>query len=166
MKVALISAGLAAALMALPSMAQKADLCIVDGKQQTKGGSVVSVNRKRLALCSRGCLAKFQKTPEKYLKTVAHCPVLENPVAMIKPERRIVLNNNLYYFCCDGCHGGFLQTPDKIKKIKDVVNGEIFEAGSTSPHVEHQGQHYLFVTDETKATFEKEPGKYVVGFGR
>jgi YHS domain-containing protein len=162
----LIGMGILALGLIVPGSAQKADVCIVDGKLPTKGGSVVSVNRKRLTLCSKGCASAFQKAPEKYLKIVAHCPVLENPVPLIKPERRIVLNNSLYYFCCGGCHGGFMQTPDKVKKIKDVVNGEVFEVGSTSPHLEYQGQHYLFVTDETKAQFEKEPAKYAVVFGK
>jgi YHS domain-containing protein len=166
MKKSWIATALLMGVLATPGSTQKSDVCVVDGKLPTKGGAVVSVNRKRMTLCGRGCLAAFQKTPEKYLKIVAHCPVLENPVAMIKPERRIVLNNNLYYFCCGGCHGGFMQTPDKIKKIKDVVSGEIFEAGSTSPHLEYQGQQYLFATDDTKAQFEKMPAKYAVMYGK
>jgi len=150
---------------AAPTFAQKAPSCVVDRKPLTKSASEVQVNRKRLSLCSAKCEAAFRKTPEKYLEKVGDCPVLHNPVAKIAGEGRLVLNNGLYYFCCAGCKDGFLQSPQHLKKLEDVVTHEVFTVGESSPRLEHEGQHYLFATEASKSTFEKSPEKYVVRFG-
>lgn len=152
-------------VLTLPAFAQKTPSCVVDRKPLAKGATEVQVNRKRTALCSAKCAAAFRKTPEKYLEKVSDCPVLHNPVAKISSEGRLVLNNGLYYFCCAGCKDGFLQSPQHLKKLEDVVTQEVFTVGDSSPRVEYQGQHYLFATEASKATFEKSPEKYAARFG-
>lgn len=152
--------------VSLPALAQKTPACVVDRKPLTKGASEVQVNRKRTALCSAKCAAAFRKAPEKYLEKVSDCPVLHNPVAKITGEGRLVVNNGLYYFCCTGCKDGFLQSPQHLKKLEDVVTGEVFTVGDGSPRVEYQGQHYLFATEASKTTFEKTPEKYALLFGK
>jgi len=152
--------------LSLPALAQKVPGCVVDRKPLTKGASEVQVNRKRTALCSAKCATAFRKAPEKYLEKVSDCPVLHNPVAKISADGRLVLNNQLYYFCCAGCKDGFLQSPQHLKKLEDVVTQEVFPAGESSPRAEHEGQYYLFATAATKATFEKSPEKYVVLYGK
>ncbi|MCC2672240.1 MAG: hypothetical protein K0Q72_4712 [Armatimonadetes bacterium] len=160
----LIVAGLAG--LAGVASAQNRVTCVVDRKPATKGGSVVQVNRKRLTLCSVGCATAFRKQPEKYLEKVGDCPVLHNPVAKIEPAGRLVLNNGLYYFCCGGCKEGFLQSAQHLKKLEDVVTGEVFTASDLSPRAEFKGQHYLFVTEASKASFEKTPDKFAVLFAK
>ncbi len=157
---------LGAALAAGAVLAQ-GRTCPVDGKPAADTGApMVQVNRKRLYFDGAKCAAAFRRQPEKYLKKVADCPVLHNPVSKVAPDTRLVVNNTLYYFCCAGCKGGFLKSTQHLKKLEDVVTREVFEATSDSPHVEHQGQHYLFATEDSKAAFEKEPAKYAVLFGK
>ncbi len=157
-----------AGLLAAAAAAQSKKNCPVDDKpiaDATKA-PVVQVNRKRTAFCYAKCLAAFRQNPEKHLKDVAPCPVLGSPVPKIASEGRLTVNNNLYYFCCDGCKAGFTRSPAHLKKQVDVVSGEVFETAAGSPQVEYKGQYYLFVTEATKATFEKSPEKYAVLYGK
>ncbi len=162
--VALLVVGLAATTAG----AQSKRACPVSGKAVTdiSKAPMIQINRKRTYFCCEKCVTAFRQKPEKYLKEVANCPILENPVAKIGAANRVVLNNNLYYLCCEGCTSGFLKAPDHLKKQPDVVTGELFLAGSESPHMEYKGQHYLFATAQTKATFEKNPAKYVKLYGK
>lgn len=156
----------AAALVGTAALAQGKTVCPVDKKPipDVTKAQTLQVNRKQLALCSPKCAETFRKDPEKYLEKVAECPVLGNPVAEITRVRRMVLNNNLYYFCCNGCGGGFLTSPAHLKRLKDPVSGEVFEATSGTPKAEYRGQHYLFATEANKTAFEKAPEKYAVLF--
>jgi YHS domain-containing protein len=152
--------------LAAPAFGQGKSGCPVDKKPTAGSKSVVQVNRKRTLLCSPKCAAAFRKQPEKYLDKVGDCPVLHNPVAKVAADGRLVVNNQLYYFCCAGCKEGFLQSPAHLKKLEDVVTQEVFTVGDSSPRVDYQGQHYLFATADSKAAFEKNPDKYAVIFGK
>jgi YHS domain-containing protein len=78
----------------------------------------------------------------------------------------VVLNNGLWYLCCPNCVDSAPKDPALLKSLTDVVSGKPFKATDASPRSEHQGQHYVFESAETRAAFDKEPGKYAVIFGK
>ena len=81
--------------------------------------------------------------------------------------RRSVVNNNLYYLCCEPCMGWMRDRPHVyLKELKDPVSGKWFKVAETSPKVLHKNQIFLFETPETRSAFDREPAKYVVEFKR
>jgi YHS domain-containing protein len=81
--------------------------------------------------------------------------------------RRSVVNNNLYYLCCEPCMGWMRDRPHVyFKELRDVVNGHWFKVSEASPKAIYRSQIFLFESAETKAEFDKDPAKYLLEFKR
>ncbi len=163
---------IALAVMALAGgmawAAENKAVCPVSGKPMTVGEKTprVRVNGQPLYFCSDKCPAAFAKTPEKFVKSPPACRVVGSP-ALLDAGMRLVVNHDLFYFCCPGCPEELLKDVEQhVGKTRDVVTGKEFAATANSPHLEHQGQHYYFASEESKAAFVKEPGKYAVVYGK
>lgn len=102
----------------------------------------------------------FLKAPETYLKTPVECPV-RNIKGRPNKLNRLVVNDQILYFCCAGCAEGFRKEPNNyLPKVTDPVSKKAFELFAEAPKAEHKGTLYFFENDKNKAEFEKEPGKY------
>ena len=145
-------------------------VCPVDRKAVANPAKAtrVVINGRRNYFCGPKCVAAFRKNPEKYVTPAiaGDCPILGTPVADIIPDHRRVVNNNLYYLCCEGCANSIATSFTHLKRQPDPVTGEVFEVNSNSPRLDYQGQHYFFALDDNKKAFEKNPGKYAVVFGK
>jgi YHS domain-containing protein len=81
-------------------------------------------------------------------------------------------NGVRYWYCCPGCKGTFEKDPAKFaaKASKGKAAGVfLFDpvTGKRLPHdkaiqdyADYNGVRFLFESDETQATFEKDPKKY------
>lgn len=117
--------------------------------------------------CSPGCRERFLAWPEKYVKLVLHCPVQPGFKAWIQRSRRAEVNNGLYFLCCDPCVGWIRDKPWLyFKELPDPVSGKPFAPTESSPRLVHQGQVYVFASEETRSQFQQDPQKYVVLFRR
>jgi YHS domain-containing protein len=143
-------------------------ICPVDYKSfaPTAQSAFILMNGEPKYLCSTGCKDRLVVWPEKYLKTeTVKCTVQPNFNSHIDLPRRVEVNNGLYYLCCAPCVGWMQEKPWLyLKEIKDPVSGKPFTVAETSPRSNVKGQVYLFESAETKATFDKEPAKYVIPF--
>lgn len=102
----------------------------------------------------------FLKAPETYLKTPLECPV-RGVKGRASKANRVVVNDQIIYFCCANCPGGFAKEPNNyVSKLNDPVSGKEFNLVADSPKAEYKGGVYYFETAENKAAFEKEPAKY------
>jgi YHS domain-containing protein len=144
--------------------------CPVDGKPllTTPQMPVVYVNGTPIVFCAAGCRDRFTVWPEKYVKgMVVQCTVQPNFKAHMDLGRRSSVNNNLYYLCCEPCVGWMRDKPQLyFKELKDPVSGKWFKVEEATPKSLVKGQVYLFENTECKATFDKNPAKYVVEFKR
>jgi RND family efflux transporter MFP subunit len=79
-----------------------------------------------------------------------------------------------YYFVSEDCRAAFLQEPAKYARttasaaatstVRDPVCGMEVDAGAAAAagrKSEHKGETFYFCSDECKAAFDREPGKYV-----
>src|SRR5262245_6785866 len=90
------------------------------------------------------------------------CPVMKGKVDDPAHAPKLMVNNVPVYFCCGGCDAKLKQDPAKYltADVKDPVTGKPFKVTAKTPKVEQGGGLFLFATDQTKATFLKNPAKY------
>lgn len=121
----------------------------------------VVVNANRHYFTDAKSRETFLKTPETYLaKAKLECPVKGFPSRANKANR-VVVNDQIIYFCCAGCPQAFEKEPNSfLDKVQDPVSGKEFNVTLESPKASYKGAVYFFETAESKATFEKEPVKY------
>jgi YHS domain-containing protein len=120
----------------------------------------VVVNLERVYFTDAKNRETFLKTPETYLKAPVECPV-RGLKGKANKANRLVVNDQLVYFCCAGCANAFKNEPNSfLDKVTDPVSGKEFNLTADSPRGEHKGTLYYFESPESKETFEKEPGKY------
>lgn len=158
----------AAALLAAVVAAEPADdigkkvTDPVSNKQVTvaKDTPFVSVNMSRIYFADKASREAFLKAPETYLKTPLECPV-RGIKGKANKANRLVVNDEILYFCCAGCPNGFKKEPTSyVSKLTDPVSGKEFNLGSDSPKAEYKGGWYFFENEDNKTAFEKEPAKY------
>ena len=84
------------------AVAQETVKCPVSGQNVTVTDKTpaVAINGKKSAFCCNNCPKAFAADPEKFVKAAGNCPINKNGAAKISKESRVVLNNDLYYFCC------------------------------------------------------------------
>jgi YHS domain-containing protein len=171
-KIKILLAVVGALLVASPFVAraespQKAT-CPVSGKEFEVGEKTPrsSVQGKPVYFCCENCPRAFTKKPEQFVKTIGDCPVLGQPVTAPDPTHRLVINNGLWYTCCPGCIDMLNSSAAALKELTDVVSGKKFKVTEDSPKSDYQGQAYYFAAAESRAAFEKDPGKYAVVFGK
>lgn len=177
-----------------PARAPAARVCVVDGKEgAAELGRRVSVNGRPLAFCSERCFQRFAGSPEQYVADAGFCPVLETGQPLerrpAKPDAslRVVVNNDLYYFCCGSCSAFFRVSPvhyliGAAKRLRDPVTGAWFDPDPNSPRVEldpesarvlepghplrkpsrARPQIYCFASAATRDAFLKSPRRYAV----
>jgi YHS domain-containing protein len=74
---------------------------------------------------------------------------------------RLVVNDQILYFCCANCPLGFQKEPGNfLSMLVDPVNGNEFGLGADSPKITYKGSLYYFESDDSRAAFEKDPAKY------
>lgn len=100
----------------------------------------------------------FIKAPEMYLKQ-ADCPIKG---LKFRPEKanRLVVNDQILYFCCANCPQEFMKDPGLTGMVKDPVSGNEFSPAADSPKSTYKGSLYYFEDEARKTAFEKEPAKY------
>jgi YHS domain-containing protein len=121
----------------------------------------VVVNQTRYYFTDAKNREAFLKAPETFLKAPVECPV-RGIKGKASKTNRLVVNDQIVYFCCAGCNMGFKKEPNNfLSKLNDPVSGKEFNLVADSPKVEAEGSVYFFETEENKAAFEKEPAKYI-----
>jgi YHS domain-containing protein len=166
----LVGATLLAASLAGTSIAaeQKAK-CAVSGAEVvvTEKTAKTTVQGKPVYFCCDKCPTAFAKTPEKFVKDLGECPVqVGTAISAAEASKRVVLNNGLWYLCCEGCVGALKNAPVKVKELEDVVSHKKFKVTADSPRSDYKEQVYLFANAENKTAFDKEPAKYAVVYGK
>ncbi len=147
----------------------KRALCTTDSKVLAVDARTlrVWVNGQPRFFCAVGCRDKFASFPEKYVKETVYCTVQPNFKGFVQRTRRAEVNNGLYYLCCEPCVGWMREKPWLyLKEAQDPVTGNWFKPGEENPRSTHERQVYLFENGESKATFDREPGKFTVLFKR
>lgn len=155
-------ASLALAVSASANDIGKKLVCPVTKKQVivAKETPMVRAGGANLYFADAASRATFLKAPERYLKTGVECPV-RNIKGRANKNNRLVVNDQIVYFCCGNCSMGFAKEPNNyFFKLTDVVTGKEFEMSAEAPKVEYKGGVYFFESDKSKADFEKEPTKY------
>jgi YHS domain-containing protein len=162
-------AGVAAAQTPADKLPKRAQ-CIVDQKPITPTAEtpVIYVNGQAQFFCSAGCRTRFLGWPEKYVQTmVVKCTVQPYTTAHMDMARRTVVNNNLYYLCCEPCTGWMREKPQEyLHELKDPVSGHWFKVTEGSPREIVKSQVFLFESAQTKSDFDKDPAKFTVEFKR
>lgn len=145
----------------------KKAVCPVDSKsvEVTPQSLHIYVNGKPKFFCGTACRDKFVSRPEGYVREAYFCAVQPSIKSFIIPTRRIEVNNNLYYVCCDPCVQGFRREPFFfVKETVDPVSNKWFKPAQNSPKSVVKEQIFLFESPEDKAAFEKEPEKYILPY--
>jgi YHS domain-containing protein len=120
----------------------------------------VRVNGQNVYFADAASRTLFLKTPEAFLKTTQECPV-KNIKGRANKSNRVVVNDEIIYFCCAMCPGDFAKEPQSyLFKTRDVVSGKEFSLASDSPKSEYKGGTYFFENAENKAAFDKEQAKF------
>lgn len=101
----------------------------------------------------------FLKAPESYLKKPQVCPIKGN-AGLANKGNRIVVNDQIYYFCCMECPKEFAKDPSLAGKVSDPVSGKEFSPSADGPKSTFKGSLYFFDSKESKDAFDKEPAKY------
>ena len=120
----------------------------------------VRVNGQNVYFADAASRTAFLKTPEAFLKTTQECPV-KNIKGRANKSNRVVVNDEIIYFCCAMCPGDFAKEPQSyLFKTRDVVSGKEFSLASDSPKSEFKGGTYFFENAANKAEFDKDGAKY------
>jgi YHS domain-containing protein len=120
----------------------------------------VVVNSNTLYFADAKNRETFLKAPETYLKNPLECPV-RGVKGKANKANRVVVNDQIIYFCCGNCDMGFKKEPNNyVSKLIDPVSGKEFSLLADSPKVEQGKTIYFFESEDNKAAFEKEPAKY------
>lgn len=95
--------------------------------------------------------------------TTLTCPVMKGAIADPANAPRLVVNNQPILFCCGACSDPLKKEPALYlkKPLKDPVTGEPFTVTKESPKLERDGALFLFATEASRKTFEKDPAAYV-----
>ncbi len=101
----------------------------------------------------------FLKNPESYLKTPQVCPLKGTPGRANKANR-LVVNDQIVYFCCTNCAEDFKKDPSLLGQVADPVSGKMFALAAGIPTSTYKGSIYYFESEASKAAFDKEPAKF------
>lgn len=96
---------------------------------------VMTHEGREVRFCCKGCIAKFDAEPDKYLKQIDEkiiaqqlasypltvCPVSEETLGEMGEPVNFVYNNRLVRFCCNGCKRGFKKDPAKYLATLDAA---------------------------------------------
>ncbi len=131
--------------------------------------------------CGKGCAAKFQADPDRYLKPqpAPVTPALKSldPVCgmTVDPARAaasIEHNGVAYHFCGKGCAAKFQADPDRYLKPQpapvtpalkslDPVCGMTVDPARAAASIEHDGVAYHFCGKGCAAKFQADPDRYL-----
>lgn len=91
------------------------------------------------------------------------CPVMKAPMTEVVKAIPLNINNETFYLCCASCPDTMKKTPEKFlgAPIKDVVSRKAFKVTAKTPKVVQPNALFLFSSAATKATFLKNPTKYI-----
>ena len=64
-------------------------------------------------------------------------------------------------FCCDGCKGRFLASPERYAHANDPVCGAVVERIRPGATARHEGRRYWFCGDGCRERFEAEPIRFI-----
>jgi len=134
----------------------------VNGKNMTvaKETPFVAVNAKRLYFTEAKSREQFLKNPESYLKADVECPV-RGLKRKASRANRLVVNDEIFYFCCGGCPMEFAKEPNSyVSELVDPVSGKKFNLAADSPKSSYRGGTYYFESAASKESFDKDPAKY------
>jgi Cu+-exporting ATPase len=103
--------------------------------------------------CSKSCLAKFQKTPEAYLRADApreSCcqPAAAAPLVLVRPAKM---------------PGPAAPATPSAAPVKDPVCGMTVDPAKAAGSFEYQGQTYHFCSKSCLTKFQQNPEAYLVG---
>ncbi|MBE7558816.1 hypothetical protein HS125_07655 [bacterium] len=127
--------------------------CVVSGEKLggSMGEPVDYLHKDRLVrFCCKGCIEKFQKDPDKYLKVLDAAVVKEQKekypltTCVVSGEKLgdmgepidYVYQGRLVRFCCKGCVREFGEKPGEF--MKKLGSGAAKSAPADDPHAGHQ----------------------------
>ncbi len=166
--------------------------CPVSGKEfkKSEASPKYEYEGKTYYFCCQGCNEKFEKNPEKYVKTDEHAEhahdadhahavehahaeedgMTVDPVCGMKIKKEdakftLVHNDKTYYFCTEECKDKFVKAPGNyIRADEDAitcpVSGESFKKSEFTESIDYEGKTYSFCCAGCKDKFEKNPEKY------
>jgi YHS domain-containing protein len=122
--------------------------------------------RKLIVLAAATLLAVSAYAADKPQTT---CPTTGKPIDKTK---FVETQGQKVYFCCDNCVGKFKKDPEPVfaKLAKEGIVPENVQKSDPicgmkvddkSVKADWKGRRLLFCSDHCKATFEKEPAKYL-----
>jgi len=79
-----------------------------------------------------------------------------------KPGLAHEYGGKTYWLCCQMCVQSFSADPDKFAHAKDPVSGAVVDK-ATAPVYAVNGKAFFFSSEETLATFAKNPTRYLQG---
>lgn len=114
-----------------------------------------------LALGGRA-LAAPGHAHEHAKKGALACPVMKSAIKDKAKAPHMMVNNAPVYFCCAGCDEKLRKDPAKyLTSLKDPVSGKTFKVTAKTSRVDQGHALFLFSSAHTKATFEKNPARYI-----
>jgi YHS domain-containing protein len=122
--------------------------------------------RKLLVLAAAALLAASAYAADKPQTT---CPTTGKP---IDKSKFVEAQGQKVYFCCDSCVAKFKKDPEPVfaKFAKEGIVPESVQktdpvcgmkVNDKSVKADWKGRRLLFCSDSCKATFEKDPAKYL-----
>jgi Cu+-exporting ATPase len=143
--------------------------------QRAAGSS--DYNGKTYHFCSKGCVAKFEADPQKYLQPAAKPQAMDavDPVCgmTVDPQRAAGSSDykgKTYHFCSKGCLAKFEADPQKYLQpaaksqamdAVDPVCGMTVDPQRAAGSSDYKGKTYHFCSKGCVAKFEADPGKYL-----
>ena len=133
----------------------------------------------RIYFCCVGCVEKFKKDPDKYMKKLEQAGVQLEKVQTTCPVMGGKIDKKMYtdyqgqriYFCCTGCVEQFKKDPEKyMKKIADSkvalesvqktcpITGKPIDRNNFAAY---KGRRVYFSSPDCAVVFNKDPEKYL-----
>ena len=95
------------------------------------------------------------------------CAIDTAAPALIDAEHCAFVNYEIYFFSTAELRDRFVETPYRYcGLVTDPVRRERFRPTRRSPHTEHRGRPYYFLSDSTLSVFESMPDSVIAGRGR
>ena len=157
--------------------------------EEARAAGKVTHRDKTYWFCGKGCVARFEAEPEKYLKPkpamvqiggmapATHVdPVCGMKVVEERAAGKVTYKDKTYWFCCKGCVAKFEAEPEKYLNAKpamvqiggmmpaihvDPVCGMNVEEARAAGKSVYKDKTYWFCSKGCVARFEADPERYL-----
>lgn len=121
---------------------------------------VVAVGMARPGMTARAqcCSGNGRAKADLFCPVEPNCPIYDKRRA---PSLKV--DGQTIYFCSPECIPMLKSNPARYLKhsFLDPVASKWFRLSPTSPKEERNGAFYVFMSQETKAAFDRDPARYI-----